>query len=270
MKIKNWRQEWVLEQSMSGMEAVLSLMKGASVSAGVEDASHMSLMVLGEDAHLRGNSSTMMSIHQEWMGMVIKTHTLLCLLRDAAPAPVLADGMAMRMIWENGECVSCHLKERNGATRRKTDCSWCCGPNTSYVVYGPSNWQCRWLQFGVKRQWLKFRRWPAAVSIICERSDWRRGGSNVSRLWFQCVAIECRFSYVNSYTSHSSTEKRLCVSPCSEWTNVRYTGHHHCNIPAGNWIMAACISCAKRNHTDCVAGLGLSVGKSCFTGPQPC
>ncbi len=85
---------------MSGMEAVLSLMKGASVSAGVEDASHVSLMVLGEDAHLRGNSSTMMSIHQEWMGVVIKTHILLCLLRDAAPAPapVLADGMAMRMI----------------------------------------------------------------------------------------------------------------------------------------------------------------------------
>ncbi len=82
---------------MSGMEAVLSLMKSASVSAGVEDASHVSL-VLGEDAHLRGDSSTMMSVHQEWMGVVIKTHTLLCLLRDAAPAPVLADGMAMRMI----------------------------------------------------------------------------------------------------------------------------------------------------------------------------
>ncbi len=95
-------------------------------------------------------------------------------------------------------------------------------------------------------------------------------GVEVSRLWFQCVANECRFLYVNSYTSHSSTEKRLCVSPCSEWTNVRYTGHHHCNIPAGNWIMAACISCAKRNHTDCVAGLGLSVEKSCITGPQPC
>ncbi len=97
-------------------EATLSLKEGASVSVGVEDASHVSLIVLGEDAHLRGNSSTVICIHQEWMCMVIKTHTLLCLLQDAAPTPVLIDGTAMRMIRESGESPS-------AATKKKTDCS---------------------------------------------------------------------------------------------------------------------------------------------------
>ncbi|KAL0157406.1 hypothetical protein M9458_048652, partial [Cirrhinus mrigala] len=60
--------------------------------------------VLGEAAHLRGNCSpTVMSILQAWMFVVLKTLALLCHLQDAAPAPVLADGTAMRMIQESGD-----------------------------------------------------------------------------------------------------------------------------------------------------------------------
>lgn len=105
------------------MEAALSLVECASVSAGAVDASLVSMTVRGGAVHLRGNHSNTLSVHQVWMFVVIKAHTLLSLLQDAALAPVLADGTALRMTRESGECVSCLLAEWSTAMGRETDFS---------------------------------------------------------------------------------------------------------------------------------------------------
>lgn len=106
---------------MSGVEIALSLVECTSVSAGVVDASHVSSLHRGVVRLRENRSNSMMSAHQVWMIVVIKTHTLLGPLLNAALAPVLADGTAMRLTIKRGV----HFISPGGAER-------CNGPENGF------------------------------------------------------------------------------------------------------------------------------------------